>query len=64
MDNNTLQIFISDVVSEITQKRDEAQQEMKNNSGDSFASGRALALEEVFELIQTRMKVYDVKPNR
>ena len=63
MDNNVLQVFISDVITEITQKRDEAQQEMKNHSDDSFASGRALALEEVFELIQTRMKVYDVKPN-
>ena len=61
MDNNTLQAFISDVISEVSQKHKESQTEMQKNPNDSFVCGRALAFEEMIELIQTRMKVYEVE---
>ncbi len=60
MDDNTLQTFLSDVISEVNQKHIESQKEMQNNPNDSFVCGRALAFEEMVESIQTRMKVYDI----
>lgn len=61
MDDNTIQTFISDVISEINQKHKESQTEMQKNPNDSFVCGRALAFEEMIELIQTRMKVYEIE---
>lgn len=63
MDNANLQVFISDVVSEITQKKNESQQAMDDNSSDDFVIGRALAYEEVYELIQARISVYGITLN-
>ena len=61
MDINTLQAFISDVVSEVTQKNKESQIEMQKNPNDAFICGRALAIEEITELVQARMKIYDIE---
>ena len=58
MGNNEL--FIADAVDEITKRRNEARQEMIDNPDDLFKSGRALGLEEAFEIIQTRLSIYGI----
>lgn len=52
---------MADIISEINNKHSESQQEMKNALNDEFISGRALAYQEIYEMIQTRAKVYGIK---
>ncbi len=59
MDDNEL--FIADAVDEITKRRNEAHQEMLDDPDDLFKSGRALGLEEAYEMLLTRLEVYGIK---
>lgn len=52
--------FIDDVVSEIKNRCEEAQSDMKSSPDDSFSSGRALAYQEMFEIIKSRLKIYGI----
>lgn len=62
MNNNAnLEAFVADVYTEIKERYEESQNEMKEKKGDSFVSGRALAFNEAFEIIKNRLSVYDIK---
>ncbi|MCR5122770.1 MAG: hypothetical protein K6B74_10155 [Ruminococcus sp.] len=56
-----LENFISDVVETMTERHDESQKEMLENPKDLFNSGRALAYQEIYEIIESRLKTYGVK---
>jgi len=52
--------FTDDVIAEIKNRCEEAQSKMKSAPNDSFSSGRALAYQEMLEIIEARMKIYDI----
>ncbi|MBQ8688017.1 MAG: transposase [Ruminococcus sp.] len=56
-----LKAFIVDFMSEITERKAEAETEMREERSDLFKSGRALAYNEVFEILQNRLDIYDIK---
>ena len=58
-----LKVFIEDVYSVVTERHEEAQKEMKEQQDDLFKSGRALAYQEVFEIINTRLNIHEIKIN-
>lgn len=58
---NDLENFISDVVGTMSERHDESQKEMLENPKDLFNSGRALAYQEIYEIIESRLKTYGVK---
>ena len=60
MDTENMKAFISDVVTELDKRQEEAMADMKAAPGDTFASGRALAYQEIAEIVKTRMDVYRI----
>lgn len=58
---SNLENFISDVVSTMKERYDESQEEMLNDPKDQFNSGRALAYQEIYDIIATRLKTYEIK---
>lgn len=58
---SNLENFISDVVSTMKEQYDESQEEMLNDPKDQFNSGRALAYQEIYDIIATRLKIYEIK---
>ena len=62
MNNNaSLEAFAADVYTEIKERYEESQSEMKEHKDDSFVSGRALAFNEAFEIIKSRLDIYGIK---
>ena len=57
---NDLENFISDVVATMNERHDESQKEMLENPKDLFNSGRALAYQEIYDIIESRLKTYGV----
>ena len=45
----------------MNERHDESQKEMLKDPKDLFNSGRALAYQEIYEIIESRLKTYDVK---
>ncbi len=56
-----LEFFVTDFMSVIAERFSESQKEMRDNPNDKFISGRALAYQEVYEIIQNRVEIYDIK---
>lgn len=50
--------FADDIITEIQERCKLAQTEMKASPDDAFMSGRALAYQEMLEIIQSRRKIY------
>ncbi len=61
MEVENLKAFIADVVDELVKRSDEAQAEMQESPDDSFTSGRALAYQEIEEIVKTRLDVYHIQ---
>ena len=61
MTKHDLENFVSDVVATMNERHDESQKEMLKDPKDLFNSGRALAYQEIYEIIESRLKTYDVK---
>lgn len=59
-----LELFVDDVYSEIKARFEQTQKEMFDSKSDDFISGRALAYHEVLEIIQSRMKTYNISPSK
>ena len=55
-----MKAFIADVIDELVKRCDEAQAQMEESPGDSFTSGRALAYQEIEEIVKNRMDIYRI----
>ena len=51
MTKHDLENFVSDVVATMNERHDESQKEMLKDPKDLFNSGRALAYQEIYEII-------------
>lgn len=60
MSDNSFEYFVADVLDEIQKRYTESQKEMKESQSDLFISGRALAYNEVYEIIKNRMNIYGI----
>lgn len=60
MDSENMSGFILDVLDELSKRNSEAHADMLNNKGDMFCSGRALAYQEVMEIINNRLDIYEL----
>lgn len=60
MSENALKFFITDTIATILERYEEAEQESKDSPEDSFKSGRALAYQEVKEIIENRLAIYEI----
>ena len=58
---DAMKYFISDLISEISERKKEADKDMHEDSSDLFFSGRALAYNEVLEIIQNRLEIYGIE---
>ena len=61
--NENLLAFIADVCSELTERNEEAQKERAEHPSDMFNSGRALAYQEIVEIINNRLDIYEITTN-
>ncbi len=61
METSNEKIFIEDILDEIMKRHCESQRQMKANPNDAFNVGRALAFQEVKEIIENRLEIYEVK---
>lgn len=61
-DEMSLEIFISDCLSEINEHYKNYEKESLENPDDKFLSGHSLAYREVYEIIQNRAEIYGIKP--
>lgn len=52
--------FIADVIDEIKKRYDESQNQMKLDPKDKFIEGRALAFQEIKEIIENRIEIYGI----
>ncbi len=60
MEVENMKAFIADVVDELIKRCDEAQAQMEESPDDSFTSGRALAYQEIEEIVKNRMDIYRI----
>jgi len=60
MSENALKFFIADTMAEILERYEEADQESKDSPKDLFKSGRALAYQEMKEIIDNRLAIYEI----
>ena len=60
---DAMKFFIADFFEEIS-KRKEANADMKKDGSDLFVSGRALAYNEILEILQNRLDVYGIEVKR
>ena len=56
-----LEMFISDCISEINERYRNSEKKSLENPKDEFLSGHSLAYQEVYEIIQNRAMIYDIK---
>lgn len=60
MSDKAFEYFMADVFDEIQKRYNESQKEMSERQGDLLVSGRALAYNEIYEIIKNRMDIYGV----
>ncbi len=53
--------FISDFIGEISDRKAEADEELKKDYSDLFCSGRAMAYNEVYEILQSRLDIHGIE---
>lgn len=59
-----MKFFIADFFEEISKRKKEADADMKKDGSDLFVSGRALAYNEILEILQNRLDVYGIEVKR
>lgn len=53
--------FISDFIGEIASRKAEADEELKKDYSDLFCSGRSMAYNEVYEILQSRLNIHGIE---
>lgn len=61
---DAMEFFIADFFEEISKRKKEADADMKKDGSDLFVSGRALAYNEILEILQNRLDVYGIEVKR
>ncbi|MEE5993247.1 MAG: hypothetical protein V3G42_08400 [Oscillospiraceae bacterium] len=55
-----MKFFITDTIATTLERYEEAEQESKDFPEDLFKSGKALAYQEVKEIIENRLAIYEI----